>query len=52
MNETYSLFLQLDISRLFNWFVIKRTTRRVPYVDQDMLTLPEQLISHPILWGS
>ena len=43
MNVTYRI-------RLFTGFVITQATRRVPHVEQDLLTLPEHLIS-PLVFG-
>ena len=43
MNVTYRI-------RLFTGFVVTWATRRVPYVEQDLLTLPEHLRS-PLDFG-
>ena len=43
MNMTYR-------KRLFTGFVITLATRRVPHVEQDLLTLPEHLRS-PLVFG-
>ena len=38
--------------RQFTGFVITRETRRVPHVEQDLLTLPEQLRSPTVFGGT
>ena len=43
MNVTYRI-------RLFTGFVTTQATHRVPYVEQDLLTLPEHLRS-PLVFG-
>ena len=50
--QSPSLFMNVIYRiRLFTGFVITRATRRVPHVEQDLLTLPEHLRSPLVFLG-